>query len=63
MGLGGLNALSLAQAREKAATCRNQLLNGIDPIAVRKAGELAMRLEQAQTITFSEAAERCIESQ
>ena len=35
MGLGGLDALTLAQAREKAATCRHQVLNGIDPIAAR----------------------------
>lgn len=60
MGLGGLIALTLAQAREKAATCRNQVLNGLDPIATRKAGELAMRLEQAKTITFSEAAKQYI---
>jgi integrase len=63
MGLGGLNALTLAQARERAATCRNQVLNGMDPIAARKAGELAMRLEQAKTITFSAAAKSYIDSQ
>lgn len=61
MGLGGLHALSLAQARDKARTCRNQVLNGMDPIAARKASELALRLEQARAITFSDAAKQYIE--
>jgi integrase len=63
MGLGGLNALTLAQARQKAATCRHQVLNSIDPISARNAGELANRLERARTITFAEAAKQYIASQ
>ena len=63
MGLGGIHALTLAQARVKAATYRNQVLSGTDPIAARNEGELAVRLKQARTITFSESAKRYIETQ
>jgi integrase len=63
MGLGGLHALTLAQARDRAATCRNQVLSGLDPIAARNAGELSARLQNARTITFSQAAEQYIATQ
>ena len=36
MGLGSVNAVSLAQAREKAAVCRSTRANGIDPIDARR---------------------------
>ncbi|MCP3679158.1 MAG: tyrosine-type recombinase/integrase [Gammaproteobacteria bacterium] len=35
MGLGGFPAVSLGDARNKAAKCRQQVLQGFDPIAVR----------------------------
>ena len=63
MGLGPVHALTLVQARDKAAICRNQVLNSIDPIVARTAGELAARLKQARTITFSDAAKQYIEMQ
>ncbi len=37
MGLGGLTAVSLSKAREKAAAVRNQLDDGLNPIEARKA--------------------------
>jgi hypothetical protein len=35
MGLGSVNALSLAEARIKATECRKLKLEGIDPIEAR----------------------------
>ena len=60
MGLGGTHALTLAQARDKASTCRNQLANGIDPLTARTAENVATRLRQARTITFADAATQYI---
>jgi len=37
MGLGGLNAVSLAKARQKAAEARALLADGINPIEARRA--------------------------
>src|SRR5215813_12982620 len=37
MGLGSLSALSLTDARSKAAECRRQRQEGVDPIEARKA--------------------------
>ncbi|MCW2573558.1 MAG: hypothetical protein JWO88_3616 [Frankiales bacterium] len=40
MGLGSLLAISLAQARRRAAHCRTLLANGVDPINARDEGTL-----------------------
>ena len=51
-GLGSLDDVTLAEAREKAATIRKQYRDGIDPVAAKRAARLAKR-----TIpTFAEAA-------
>ena len=62
MGLGSLSFLSLAQARERAIECRQQMLRGFDPIEERNNGRRLQQLEQARAITFQQAAEQCIES-
>lgn len=49
IGLGSVAALSLAEAREKAATLRKVALNGLDPIAARRGDTKRM-------VTFREAA-------
>ncbi|KAA2241164.1 tyrosine-type recombinase/integrase [Salinarimonas soli] len=41
MGLGSTNAVSLAEARAKAAECRKQRASGLDPIAARRAQKAA----------------------
>ena len=56
MGLGGLGAVSLAKAREKAAAARALLADGLDPLQERR-GLLA---RQRGTVTFKEAAESYI---
>lgn len=58
MGLGGYPAVSLAEARQKAAEAREVLARGEDPIEVRKAAEAARKLKPI--LTFDEAAARYI---
>jgi len=62
MGLGPLHTISLADARIRAAECRRQRLDGIDPIEARNAKRSAARLERAKAITFEACSERYIEA-
>ena len=63
MGLGSLNAVSLANARLKAAACRGLLADGIDPIAARDDERTQRALEDARAITFDQCAEAFITAQ
>src|SRR5262249_9028303 len=54
MGLGSLNAVTLAAARLKAAECRQLLADGIDPISARKAERTDRALEDARVVTFDQ---------
>lgn len=60
MGLGSLSALPLAEARRRAAECRAQRLEGLNPIAARKVAREKNAFETAKAIRFSEAARRYI---
>ena len=60
MGLGSLKAVSLANAREKAALCRSSLADGIDPIEARKSGRSRGIAADQKTITFEDAADAYI---
>jgi hypothetical protein len=62
MGLGPVDIVSLADAREKARDCRKLLLDGVDPIETRKAKRMKARPEAAQGMTFKQCAERLIAS-
>lgn len=62
MGLGPLHTVSLAEAREKAAECRKQLLEGIDPIEARAAQRTATQAAAARALTFDQCAEQYIEA-
>ena len=62
MGLGSLLAVSLANAREKAARCRSLLADGIDPIEARKADRRKNLEVDLKTINFKAAAEAYIET-
>lgn len=57
MGLGGFPDVPLAQAKEKARRAREDISNGIDPIAQRTATASALRAQQATDKTFQQAAE------
>jgi integrase len=52
MGLGAVNAVSLAQARQKAADARNLVADGIDPIEARASA----RSSRAVAATFESVA-------
>lgn len=56
MGLGPLDLVPLAEARERSYSCRKLLLDGKDPMAVRESERQARRLETAKTMTFRECA-------
>ena len=52
--------MSLAQARERAAEARRQLLDGHDPIDAKRASRAAVRLAAARAMTFDQCAEAYI---
>jgi integrase len=56
MGLGSLTTYTLAEAREKAKKCRQQLDDGLDPITVRNEQRAANILATTQGKTFQECA-------
>src|SRR5712692_8858601 len=47
MGLGSLDTIGLADARDRARKAREQRLDGLDPIEVRKGARLAAQLDSA----------------
>lgn len=62
MGLGGLNSLSLAEARVEAGKWRKLITAGIDPIEARKSDDAKARFIAARSKTFKQCAEDYIES-
>jgi integrase len=59
LGLGPLYSVSLAEARDKARSLRQQILEGIDPLEARRAVKrerLARKAEQAKAVTFRQCA-------
>ncbi len=60
MGLGSLKTVLLQTARTKARDCRQQLLDGINPLAAKRATRQASALERARNITFDECAKSFI---
>jgi integrase len=62
MGLGSLNAVTLADARQRATECRRQLADGLDPIDERDAKKAARAASAATAITFEQCAETYLAS-
>lgn len=62
MGLGAFPSVTLAMARDRARTARDEVLAGTDPIAVRKQTASKLVAEQMNSITFEEAAKAYIEA-
>jgi len=60
MGVGSLNTIGLAEARERAAGYRKLMLDGIDPIAHRDAHVAQNLAAHAASMTFDQAAETYI---
>jgi integrase len=61
MGLGPLTAIGLQDARMRAAECRRQRHDGIDPIEARRSGREQAILDAGRSLTFKEATRRYIE--
>src|SRR5262245_7125098 len=57
MGLGPTHTVSLAMAREKALEARRLRLEGIDPIAHKKARIASLQAADAKAMTFKQCAE------
>jgi hypothetical protein len=60
MGLGSLRKVSLADARRKTAEYHQLLDDHVDPIEHRKRARDAAVLAAASSVTFKEAAAKCI---
>lgn len=56
MGLGPLHAISLAEARDRARICRQQLVDGIDPLAERANQRARAATTDAKAMTFDQCA-------
>jgi integrase len=54
-GLGPLHTFTLDEARQRAVRARQQIRDGIDPIAAKRAARDALALDRAKTITFEQA--------
>jgi integrase len=60
--IGPAHAVSLQEARDQARLCRKLLLDGIDPIAAKRARVAAAKAATATTQTFEQCAEACFDS-
>jgi integrase len=60
MGLGPTHTISLAEARDRAASARKLKYDGGDPIEDRRAQRQAAKIDTARAITFKDCAERYI---
>jgi integrase len=58
MGLGALHTFNLEEARERARKARQQLADGIDPLAARAAEKARLAAEAAKLMTFADAADK-----
>ena len=59
IGLGGYPTVSLEQARQRAREVREEVWQGVDPVAAKRTRESALKAEQAKVLTFDEAAGQC----
>lgn len=59
IGLGSAADVTLKEAREKGRAVREQIRQGIDPVAERRVAQATLRAEQAKAITFEQAARKC----
>ena len=61
MGLGPSHTVSLAEARERARQARQVLLDGDDPLEIKRKKRDEARTETAERILFRDAAERFLD--
>ncbi len=60
MGLGPFPTIGLAAARERATAGRRLILDGLDPLEVRKQQKAKRKIDAAKGITFADAATKYI---
>jgi integrase len=60
MGLGGVHAFTLAEARERNRRISQQLADGINPLAEKRARQAALLAAGASKLSFREASERFV---
>jgi integrase len=61
-GLGPVHTITLAEAREKATACRKLRLDGLDPIAEKRAKKAAEQIAAGRAVTFAECVDRYLKS-
>ena len=61
-GLGALDAISLAEARKRAAEARQKVHDKIDPVEDRNAQRARRRLAAAPAMTFKQCADKYIDA-
>ena len=57
MGLGPLHTIGLGEARDKARSLRQQLLDDVDPLTARRAHRAEQRFEAAKAMSFGQCVE------
>jgi integrase len=57
MGLGPLHTIGLGEARDKARSLRQQILDDIDPLEARRQQRAERRLEAAKAMSFGQCVE------
>jgi hypothetical protein len=62
MGLGALHTVSLAEARNKARSLRQQLLDGVDPLTAKQEQAVQQRLAAAKQMTFGACVEAYLQT-
>ena len=62
MGLGSLNFVGLAEARQLAISQKRLVIDGKDPIEERKRARVEQQLTQARNLSFEDVAKACITS-
>lgn len=61
-GLGPVWDVSLEEARARAAACRRQLREGIDPIDSARQARTAAKLERARRLTFGQCCDKYMDA-
>ena len=62
MGLGSYPTVTLAQARERAREACDAIWHGKNPIEDRRAEAAARVADEARSLTFADAVERCLDA-
>src|SRR5262249_26581423 len=57
LGLGPTHTIGLAEARGRARTMRQMLLDGLDPLVERRKRQQALIAERAKAVTFRDVAQ------